>query len=139
MLFRSQNVLGGQVELGIASVAVLAPQVKAGKLRAIAVTGDKRSGSMPDVPALAEAGFPGFSALAWWGVFAPAGTPRPIVDRLNAEFAKALNLPDLRRQLTDQLGMDIAASNPEALQKFLLGEMARWEKVVKKYNIKADT
>jgi tripartite-type tricarboxylate transporter receptor subunit TctC len=111
----------------------------AGKLRAVAVTGDKRSQSMPDVPALAELGFPGFSALAWWGVFAPAATPRPIVDRLNAEFGKALNQPDLRRQLTEQLGMDVAGGSPEALQQLLLAEMARWAKVVKQYNIEGDS
>jgi tripartite-type tricarboxylate transporter receptor subunit TctC len=134
----AQDVLGGQVELGIASVAVMAPFIKGGKMRGLAVTGDKRSASLPDVPALAEAGFPGFSALAWWGVFAPAGTPAAIVTRLNGEFAKALSQPDLHKQLTEQLGMDIVASSPEALQKFLLGEMARWSKVVKQYGIKGD-
>ncbi len=134
----SQDLLGNQVDLGIASVAVIAPHAKAGKMRAIAVTGDKRSATLPDVPALSEAGFPGFSALAWWGVFAPAGTPRPIVDRLNSEFAKALKQPDLNRQLTDQLGLDIVSSSPDALQKFLLEQMARWAKVVKQYSIKGD-
>ena len=134
----SQDLLGNQVELGIASVAVMAPHAKAGKLRAIAVTGDKRSATMPDVPSLSEAGFPGFSALAWWGVFAPAGTARPIVDRLNGEFASALKQPDLNRQLTDQLGLDIVSSSPDALQVFLLEQMARWSKVVKQHNIKGD-
>jgi tripartite-type tricarboxylate transporter receptor subunit TctC len=134
----TQDALGAQVELAVGSVALLAPHVKSGKLRAIAVTGDKRSQSMPDVPALAEQGFPGFSALAWWGVFAPAATPRPIIERLNGEFTKALNRPELRKQLTEQLGMDIVGSSPEALQKFLLGEMARWGKVVKEHNIKGD-
>ena len=72
----TQDALGGQVELAVGSVAVLASHVKGGKLRAVAVTGDKRSQAMPDVPALAEQGLPGFSALAWWGIFAPAGTPQ---------------------------------------------------------------
>jgi len=135
----TQDAIGGQIELAIGSVAVISPHVKGGKLRAIAVTGDKRSSSMPDVPALSEVGFRGFSALAWWGIFTSAGTPQPIVGRMNGELAKALNQPDLRKQLTEQLGMDIVASNPEALQKFLLAEMARWGKVVKQYNIKADT
>ena len=135
----TQDAIGGQIELAIGSVAVISPHVKGGKLRAIAVTGDKRSSSMPDVPALSEVGFRGFSALAWWGIFTSGGTPRPIVGRMNGELAKALNQPDLRKQLTEQLGMDIVASNPEALQKFLLAEMARWGKVVKQYNIKADT
>ncbi len=134
----TQDALGGQVELAVGSVAVIAPHVKGGKLRAIAVTGDKRSQSMPDVPALAEQGFPGFSALAWWGIFAPTGTPKPILDKFHAELVKTLNLPDVRKTLTETLGMDIQAASPEATQKFLLGEMARWGKVVKDNDIKQD-
>jgi len=132
------DALGGQVDLAVGTVALLAPQVKGGKLRAIAVTGDKRSHAMPDVPALAEQGFRGFSALAWWGIFAPAATPKPIIDKFHAELTKAFNLPDLRNQLTEQLGMDLVVSSPEALQKFLVGEIARWGKVVKDNNIRAD-
>ena len=132
------DMLGGHVELGIGSVALLAPQVTAGKLRAIAVTGDKRSPAMPDVPTLAEQGFPGLSALAWWGIFAPVKTPQNLLDRFHAELVKALKQPDLRKQLTEQLGMDLVVSDPATLQKFLLSEMARWEKVVKQHGIKAD-
>ena len=134
----SADALGGQIENAIGSVAVLAPHVKGGKLRAIAVTGDKRSGSMPDVPTLAEQGFPGFSALAWWGVFAPAGTPRHIIDKLNAEMAKAINQPELKKQLTEQLGIDLAVSTPEALQGWTVGEIERWGKVVRDNGIRAD-
>jgi tripartite-type tricarboxylate transporter receptor subunit TctC len=134
----TQDALGGQIELAIGSVAVISPHVKGGKLRAVAVTGDKRSQSMPEIPALAEQGFPGFSALAWWGVFAPAGTPQPIIDKLNAELQKALAAPDVRKTLTETLGMDIVAASPEATQKFLLAEMARWGKVVKDNGIKPD-
>ena len=132
------DAIGGQIELGVASVAALGPHVKSGKLRAIAVTGDKRSHSMPDIPSLAEQGFKGFSALAWWGVFAPAGTPRPIIDKFNAELAKALNQPDVKKTLTETLGMDLVVSTPEAQQKWLLDEMARWGKVVKDNSIKPD-
>ncbi|MBI4205355.1 MAG: tripartite tricarboxylate transporter substrate binding protein [Betaproteobacteria bacterium] len=132
------DALGGQVELAIGSVAVLAPHVKGGKLRAIAVTGDKRSHAMPDVPALAEQGFPGFSALAWWGIFAPAGIPKPILSKFHGELTKALNLPDLRKQLTEQLGMDLVVSTPEALQKFLVSEIDRWGKVVREHKIKPE-
>ncbi len=134
----TQDALGGQVELAVGSVAVLASHVKGGKLRAVAVTGDRRSVAMPDVPTLAEQGLPGFSALAWWGVFAPAGTPKPILDKFHAELVKAINLPDVRKTLTETLGMDIVAASPEATQKFLLGEMARWGKVVKDNDIKQD-
>jgi len=134
----TQDAIGGQVDLAIGSVAVIAPHVKGGKLRAIAVTGDQRSPSMPEVPALAEQGFKGFSALAWWGIFAPAGTPKPILDKFHGELAKALNQPDVRKTLTETLGMDLQASTPEALQKFLAAEMARWGKVVKDNGIRPD-
>jgi tripartite-type tricarboxylate transporter receptor subunit TctC len=134
----TQDALGGQVDLAVGSVAVLAPHVRSGKLRAVAVTGNKRSHSMPDVPVLSEQGFPGFSALAWWGVFAPAGTPKPILDKFHAELAKALGQPDLRKTLTEQLGMDLVVSNPDGLQKFLVGEIDRWGKVVRENNIRAD-
>jgi tripartite-type tricarboxylate transporter receptor subunit TctC len=134
----SIDVLGGNIEFGIASVAVLGPQVKSGKMRAVAVTGNKRSQAMPDVPALSEQGFPGFSALAWWGIFTPAGTPRPVLDKFHAELVKVFNLPDVRAQLTETLGMDLAVSTPAELQKFFLSEIARWGKVVKEHGIRAD-
>jgi tripartite-type tricarboxylate transporter receptor subunit TctC len=132
------DALGGQTELAIGSVTLLAPHVKGGKLRALAVTGDKRSVAMPEVPTLAEEGFPGFSALAWWGVFAPAGTPKPIIDKLNAELAKTINQPELKKQLSDQLGMDVVVSSPEELQKWTVGEIARWGKVVRENRIRGD-
>jgi tripartite-type tricarboxylate transporter receptor subunit TctC len=93
---------------------------------------------MPDVPTLAEQGFPGFSAFAWWGIFAPAGTPKQILDKFHAELVKVLSQPDLRRQLTETLGMDLAASSPESLQKFLVGEIDRWGKVVKTTGARAE-
>src|SRR5262245_15191754 len=132
------DVMGNQIDLGIASTAALSANVKGGKLRALAITGDKRSSVMPGVPTLIEQGFPGFTAYAWWGILAPAGTPRPIVDKLHAELVKALGQPELRKQLTDTLGMDLAVSSPEALQKFVAGEMDRWGKVVRANNVKAD-
>ena len=104
----------------------------------LALTGDKRSHTMPDVPTLAEQGFPGFSAFAWWGIFAPAGTPKPILDKFHAELVKALGQPDLRKQLTETLGMDLASSSPEALQKFLVSEINRWGNVVRSNNVRAD-
>jgi tripartite-type tricarboxylate transporter receptor subunit TctC len=130
--------LGGEIDLAIGTVALLTPHVKGGKLRAIAVTGDKRSSALPDVLSLGEQGFPGFSALAWWGIFAPAGTPKPIMDKFHAELTKVFNLPDVRKQLTETLGMDLAVSSPAALQKFLVAEIARWGKVVREHNIRAD-
>jgi len=132
------DVMGGQIDLGIASVAALSANVKGGKLRALALTGDKRSHTMPDVPTLAEQGFRGFSAFAWWGIFAPAGTPKQILDKFHAELIKVLNQPDLRKQLTETLGMDLASSSPEVLQKFLVGEIDRWGNVVRSNNVHAD-
>jgi len=132
------DAMGGQIDLGIASVAALAANVKGGKLRALAVTGDKRSHVMPEVPTLAEQGFPGFSAFAWWGIFAPSGTPKPVLDKFHAELVKVLTQPDLRRQLTETLGMDLASSSPEALQKFLVSEINRWGNVVRSNNVRAD-
>ena len=134
----SADAIGGQLDLGVGSVAVLAQHVRGGKLRGLAVTGEKRSGTMPEVPTLIEQGFAGFSAYAWWGIFAPAGTPKPILDKFHASLVTALNLPDLHKQLTEQLGMDLVISTPEALQKWTLGEIARWGKVVKDSAIKAD-
>ena len=132
------DVLGSQIDFGIASVAALSANVKGGKLRALAVTGEKRSQVMPDVPTLAEQGLRGFSAYAWWGILAPAGTPKPVIDKFHAELVKALGQPDLRKQLTETLGMDLAVSSPEALQKFVAGEMDRWGKVVRDNNVRAD-
>jgi tripartite-type tricarboxylate transporter receptor subunit TctC len=132
------EAIGGQIDMGIASVAVLTPHVRGGKLRAVAVTGDKRSHTMPDVPALSEQGFPGFSALAWWGVFGPAGIPKPLIDRFHGELTKTLNQADLRAQLGDQLGMDLVVSTPQGLQKWTVDEIARWGKVVKENNIRPD-
>jgi tripartite-type tricarboxylate transporter receptor subunit TctC len=132
------DAIGGQVELAVGSVAVITPHVKGGKLRAIAVTGDQGSNALPDVPALAEQGFKGFSALAWWGIFAPVGTPKPILDKFHAELVKAVNQPDVKKTLTETLGMDLVASTPEELQKWTLGEMQRWGRVVKDNKIKPD-
>ncbi len=134
----TQDALGGHVELAIGSVAVLANHIKAGSLRAVVQTGDRRSHVIPDVPTLAESGIPGFSAVAWWGIFAPTGTPEPIVQKIHAELVKAINLPDVKKTLTETLGMDVQASSPADLQKFLTSEMARWAKVVKENNIKAE-
>jgi tripartite-type tricarboxylate transporter receptor subunit TctC len=132
------DVMGSQIELGIASTAALSANVRAGKLRALAVTGEKRSQVMPDVPTLGEQGFAGFSAYAWWGILAPAGTPKPVLDKFHAELVKVLGNPDLRKQLTETLGMDLAVSSPEGLQKFVAGEVDRWGKVVKANNVRAD-
>jgi tripartite-type tricarboxylate transporter receptor subunit TctC len=132
------EAMGGNVELAVGTVALLSPFVRGGKLRAIAVTSSKRSTALPDVPALAEQGFPGLSVLAWWGILATAGTPGPVVDKFHAELVRVFNQPDVRKQLGETLGMDLAVSSPAELQKFLLAESARWGKVVRENNIRGD-
>src|SRR3954469_20099972 len=134
----SLDVMGGQVELAMASTAAQARHVKAGKMRALALTGDKRSSTMPDVPTLAELGIPWQGAYAFWGILAPAGTPKPIVDKLVAELNKAIKLPDVQKTLTETLGMDVLALSPEATGKFLADAIQRWGKVVKDNNIRAE-
>jgi len=134
----NQNILGGQVEMGIGSAALLSPQVKGGKMRALATAGEKRASALPEVPTLIEQGFPGFTVYAWWGIFAPAGTPKPILDRFHGELVKALSQPDVRKTLGESIGMDLVVSTPEALQKWTLAEMAKWGKVVRDNSIKAD-
>jgi tripartite-type tricarboxylate transporter receptor subunit TctC len=134
----NQNILGGQIDMGAGSVALLAPQVKSGKMRAIATTGEKRSSTMPEVPTLIEQGFPGLTAYAWWGIYAPTGTPKPIIDRFHAELVKVLSQPDVRKTLAEGLGMDLVVSTPEELQKWTLEQLARWGKIVKESGIKTD-
>jgi tripartite-type tricarboxylate transporter receptor subunit TctC len=133
-----QALLGEQVELGIGSIALLTPQVKGGKLRALAVAGDKRSHALPDVPTLAELGIPGITAMAWWAVLAPVGVPKPIIERFHAELVKALALPDVRKVLGDSLGMELVVSSPSQLEQFLTDEFSRWGKVVRDNNIRID-
>jgi len=90
------------------------------------------------VPTLAEQGFKGFAAYAWWGILAPAGTPKAIIDKFNAELAKVFGKPDLRKQLTETLGMELAVSSPEELQGFVIREIDRWGAVVRSNNVRQD-
>ncbi len=130
------DAIGGQVPLAIGTVFLANPHVKAGKVRALAVTSAKPSPTMPGVGTVADQGVPGFAALAWWGVIAPAATPAPIVKKLNEEIAKALKLPAVAEKLTAQ-GMDIVGSSPEEADRFVKGEIERWARVVKDNKIKA--
>jgi len=127
----SVDVIGGHVELAMASTVAQAQHVKGGEMRALALTGDKRSATMPNVPTLAELGVPWQGAYAFWGILAPAGTPKPIIDKLVAELNKAINTPDVQKTLTETLGMDVLALSPEETGKFLSDAIARWGKVVR--------
>ncbi|MFZ3324287.1 MAG: tripartite tricarboxylate transporter substrate binding protein [Usitatibacter sp.] len=130
------DALGGQVPLAIGSVFLVTPHVKGGKLKALAVTSLKAAPQLPGAAPLADQGMPGFSALSWWGIIAPANTPQPIIRKMVEELAKALKDPGVAQKLTAQ-GIDIEGGGPEALDKFVRGEMARWDKVVKENNIRA--
>ena len=132
------DTIGGQIDFAITSVAVPGPHIKAGRLRAVVSTGEKRSHVVPDTPTLIESGLPGLSANAWWGWVAPAGLPAPLLAKVHGEMVKVYAQPELRKQLTEQFGMDLVVSSPEAMTKFVTTEIGRWSKVVKENNIRAD-
>jgi len=130
------DAVGGQVPVAIGTVFLVNPHVRAGKLKALAVTSPKPSPQMPGVAPVADQGVPGFSALSWWGIVAPAGTPPAIVERMHEEVAKALKTPSVADKLTQQ-GMDIVGGGPRELDKFLRAEIDRWAEVVRAGKIKA--
>ena len=131
-----QDAIAGHVPLAIGTTFLLSPHISSKALRPLAVTGNARAPQFPDVPTLAEQGFKGFEAYAWWGVLAPIKTPQPILDRMHAELVKVLKTPAAAERLTAQ-GMDIVASSPGEFAKFLNGEIERWGKVVRDNKIKA--
>jgi tripartite-type tricarboxylate transporter receptor subunit TctC len=133
----SLDLIGGQVELAMASTAAQAQHVRGGKMRALVLTGDKRSHTMPDVPTLKELGID-VVAHAWWGILAPAGTPKPIIDKLVLELRKAIALPEVSKMLQETQGMEVIALGPDATQKWIVDNIARWGKVVKDNNIKLE-
>lgn len=132
------DAVAGHVDLSIGSVFVTKPHIDSKRLRPLVVTTDKRSALLPDVPTLAESGYPGFNAPAWWAVLAPAKTPPDIVARMNAEINKALKLPEVSKMLAAQGILINNDGTPAAAQAFVVGQMDIWAKVVKANNIKAD-
>ncbi len=131
------DAVAGHVPLSVGSVFLSKPHLDSKRLRALVVTTSKRTPNLPDVPTLAESGYPGFDAPAWWAVLAPAKTPPEIVQRMNAEISKALKQPDVAAKLTAQ-GIDINIGTPAAAQTFIERQIDTWAKVVKEHNIKAD-
>ena len=124
------DLLGGNIHLIFATAASAVGHMKAGKIRALAVSTAKRSGLVPELPTVAEAGLKGFEANNWYGLLAPAKTPRNVIDRLNKESIAVLNLPDVKDMLFKQ-GLDVAPSTPEAFGAYIKSEKAQWEKVIK--------
>ncbi len=131
------DAVAGHVPLSIGSVFVTKPHIDSKRMRPLAVTTSKRSPNLPDVPTMAESGYPGFEAPAWWAVLAPAKTPPEIVKRMNEEINKALKNPEIASKLAAQ-GIDVVGGTPESAKTFVDRQMDIWAKVVKDNNIKAD-
>ena len=132
------DTVGGHVDLLIGSTALSIPQVQGGKIRAIVQTGKTRAASLDAVPTVAESGFAGFEAYAWWGVFAPAGTPKAAVDRFGSELAACLREERVARQLTESQQVSLSLGGPDVMRKFLAEQMRVWGSVARDNNIKGD-
>ncbi len=131
------DLMGGQIQMMFGDFLVTLPQVKAGKLRALAVTSLQRHPLLPEVPTVAEAGYPGFEALSWQGLFAPAGTPPAVVARLNAELAKAVGAPDMREYFASQ-GFFVGGNSSAEFRAFLEKEIPKWAQIVKAANVRLE-
>jgi tripartite-type tricarboxylate transporter receptor subunit TctC len=126
------GVIGGQVQMMIDAVPAMAPNVGAGQVRALATTGKTRSDVLPDVPTAAEAGVPGYEATIWLGLMAPAGTPKPVIDKLNAALNELVKRPDIVKLWKDQGAIPMSMT-PEEFDKFLRGDIVKWAEVVKTF------
>jgi len=131
------DLLSGQVQLMFSSVVAILPHIKAGKLRALAVTGAGRLPSLPEVPTIAESGFPGYEASSWYGILAPAGTPRDIVTKLNAELSKALAQPEVRNSLLAD-GAEPVGGTPENFAAYIRSEKERMGKLIRDAKIRLE-
>ena len=131
------ELLGGTLLVAVDNIATAVPHLKAGKLRALAVTSAQRSGVAPDVPTLAESGLAGFELSSWQAVFAPAGTPRPVIDRLYSEIAKILKSPEVEKRLTE-LGLDLSGMPPAQLGELVKADVPRLGKIVKESGARAE-
>ena len=130
------DVIAGQIPLMFSDMSGM-PHVKSGRLRALAVTGGKRLSFYSDIPTIAEAGVPGYDVQGWFAVYGPAGLPRPVLDRLNAEFVKALNNPAIRERLTG-LGLEPSTTTPEGLAALMRADREKWIKLIAEAKIKAE-
>lgn len=133
-----QDALSGHTDMVISSLTAIMPHIQAGKLRTVAVTGAKRADVLPDVATLAEQGLTAAPSYSWWGVYAPAGTPRPIVERMNAELAKAARSPEVGKKFVDLFNMEVLATSPEEFAAYHRAEAERWGKVIRENNIKPE-
>jgi tripartite-type tricarboxylate transporter receptor subunit TctC len=130
------DLLGGQIHAMFSGTSVL-PHVRSGKLRALATCGAQRTAVMPELPTIAESGFPGFEATGWFGVLVPAGTPRPIVERLHREITAVLRVPEVRERL-ERGGFDLVGNTPEEFGAYIRSEISKWAKVVRVAGVKQE-
>ena len=131
------DVIGGQVSLTFGGIALAMPQIRAGRLRALAVTGLRRSSAIPEVLTVAEAGVPGYEVSTWYGVLAPGGTPQGIVEQINSAIVRIVQLPDVRERLLAQ-AFEPQADTPGEFAAIIRSEIAKWAKVVKESGARSD-
>ncbi|MDR6854616.1 tripartite tricarboxylate transporter substrate binding protein [Variovorax guangxiensis] len=131
------DVVGGQVTMMFGAMSAVLPHIKSGKLRALGVASIKRSATMPELPTIAEQGLPRFEAVSWYALMAPAGTPAPVIDRLNAESARSLAKPAIREKFAAQ-GLEPGGGKPQDLATEIQAETVRWADVIRKQNIKPE-
>jgi tripartite-type tricarboxylate transporter receptor subunit TctC len=131
-------LLGGQIDYACSGITDVSPHVRAGALKAYAIGAEQRNAVLPDVPTVAEAGLPEFKGIPWFGLFAPKGTPRPILDRLSGALEKALDDPAVRKRFVDVGGEvpENARRGPQALANVIKDEIARWEPIIKAADLK---
>ncbi|MBM3345669.1 MAG: tripartite tricarboxylate transporter substrate binding protein [Betaproteobacteria bacterium] len=132
------DAVAGTLDSFMSSIASQMAHIESGRFRPLAVTGPRRVKQLPNVPTFAESGFPGFSVISWWGMLAPAGTPRPIIETMHREVKRVLEIPAVRGPLEDRFAMNVVAGTPQEMQAFLVEEVPRWRAVVQKYNIQQD-
>lgn len=131
------DLVAGHVEIFVAVISTAVPQVRAGKARALAVTGTRRAAALPDVPTVAETGFKGYEATNWYGMVGPANLPQPIVERLHKATVAVLEMPDMKQALLDQ-GIETAPSTPDQFAAYIQSETAKWTKVIKASGIRVN-
>jgi tripartite-type tricarboxylate transporter receptor subunit TctC len=132
------DTVAGHVELLVGSIALAMPQIQPGAIRAVVQMGRKRAAALPDVPTAIESGFPDVEADAWWGMFAPAGTSKPIIDRFAKELEAVFREDRIAKQLTESQQVTFVRGGPEDLRKFLADQMKTWGAVVRENGITAD-
>ena len=134
----NQDILAGVTDLAMGSTASLSPHINSKKVRPIAVTGEQRTPALPDTSTLIEQKVKSFPSYSWWGVYCPAGVPRPIVDRMHAEITKAVRSPDVTQKFVEVFNMEILTTTPEQFAAYQKSEQERWFKVIKDNDIKGD-